>query len=676
MDTQQPPEAFEDEPEIPYRSRTGGRTSNISRLQRLFDAAPWRVVIVSIVLIIWSLQLLTQQSCGRVDVVVAAGGQDGESYKMLTAVKTLLERQSANVKMTVLATRGTEENLRLLRDGNVHLATAQADVSLEDWLSLRTLPSAPNGAGARRKLGFGSANAESPEGGLVAVLFVDKIQLLACGLALEPQQDALTAQGVFSSLIERGVKTTVYLPYEAGGPSGGQYRTFLRVARHYGLHAERDFEFRSLQGEIPLCDRREQNRLVFRVRAEGNAAIQRALNRGWRLVELRNTGSLRLTNRALVHGRLFAGTYRVRHADGPSSPAPPRDLDTVAVRRLLLARRDKALPGWLVRQVAGALNERGTDLARTTTVAPDAMDRFFLNVSGLNSRKALAETGLPLHPEVAVYYDPRLSWFAWLNSNGDGLGFVLGIIGIIASGLEAVRRGIKRWFLSSRKDFADRLVNRATRLMKPTQLAGLSSYHFHVPMRDEPLERRVQTLSDEMETRFGLSAALPSDTLEAVARVSAQTKVNLVLNSVYLLVDAQGRLVILDQLFNDAGQALDDEEISEESFRTVNQAIRAAREAIESDIESNRRQISLHFVQRLMRHVPDGTASGPVFADPNLADADPEDILHEALPILTSPIVFSRESFRTFTDAYHLARPVPLDVSRPAAPSALGEPSA
>ncbi len=640
------------------------RSTSIFRLQRLFDAAPWRVVIVSMVLLAWSISVLAQQSCGRIEILAAAGGRDGESFKMLSAVKTLIERKSRNVRVTILPTRGTEENLRLLREGKVHLATAQADVSLEDWLS-RTAgwgPAAP-----------GPAMSGPRDGGLIAVLFIDKVQLLACGFAPPGRSPdvAMSAQTVFSTLVERGIRAPVYVPYEEGGPSGGQYRTFLRVVEHYGLHPARDFVFKDLRGAIPPCDERERFSLIFKVRAEGNADIQRALNRGWRLAALSNTRSLRLTNRALTYGQIYAGTYRIRRAEGPSVPEPVQDLDTVAVRRFLLGRKDEQFPGWLVRDIAQILNERGPALARTATAASDALDGFFLGASTLNSKAALKDAGLPLHPEVAVYYDPRLSWFAWLNSNGDGLGFVLGIIGILASGLEAVRRAIRQWFLSARKDFADRLVNRATRLMKPTQVAGMSPYHLHVAHRDASLEDRVQALSDEMERRFGVSPGVPAATLEAVERVSAKTTVDHVLNCIYLLVDAQGRLVILDQLFNDAGVALDDEEISEESFRTVNQAIRAAREAIETDIASSRRQISLHFVERLMLHVPDATGAGPIIRGLEPADSGPEDILQEALPILTSPIVFSRESFRTFTDAYHLARPMPVDVSHPTAPSSL-----
>ena len=348
----------------------------------------------------------------------------------------------------------------------------------------------------------------------------------------------------------------------------------------------------------------------------------------------------------------------------PSLPEPTRDIDTVAVRRLLLAREGSGMPGWLVRDITRVLIEQGPKLARTATGATDAMDGVFLGVRALNTRPAIAEVGLPLHTDVAVYYNPGLSWFAWLNSNGDGLGFVLGLLGILASGLEAARRWVARWFVSSRKDLADRLVNEATRLMKPMEQVQVSVGE----AGEGSLGLRVQALSDHMEAKFDIMTIVSSDTLAAVEKISELTRVRVVLECVYQLVDAQGRLKVLEHLFADAGAALDAEEISEESFRTVNQAIRVAKDAIEAEIEGSRRQISLYFVQRLMRLVPDRGGSGPMFGGDG-TDVYPEDILHDALPVLTNPLVFSRESFRTFTDAYHLARPHPPGGTEPVAPA-------
>ena len=631
------------------RSRIGrtviaGSTITVGVLQRIFDAAPWRVVILSVVVMAWSLSVLTQQSCGRVVVSVAAGGKDGESYKMLSAVSRLIQRRHPNVTIKVLATKGTEENLRRLNGGGVELATAQADVALDAWLTRS------------------AATKDAGSGGLMAVLFVDKVQLLACGL---PQKGApFSAQQAFAALAERKTKAVVYLPYEAGGPSGGQYRTFLHLAEHYGLLPHRDFEFRNAEGEVPRCTDRERFNLVFRVRADGNAGVQRALDSGWRLVALQNTGSMRLTSRALVRSEVLAGTYRVKRPGRPSLPEPTRDIDTVAVRRLLLAREGSGMPGWLVRDITRVLIEQGPKLARTATGAADAMDGVFLGVRALNTRPAIAEVGLPLHTDVAVYYNPGLSWFAWLNSNGDGLGFVLGLLGILASGLEAARRWVARWFVSSRKDLADRLVNEATRLMKPMEQVQVSVGE----AGEGSLGLRVQALSDHMEAKFDIMTIVSSDTLAAVEKISELTRVRVVLECVYQLVDAQGRLKVLEHLFADAGAALDAEEISEESFRTVNQAIRVAKGAIEAEIEGSRRQISLYFVQRLMRLVPDRGGSGPMFGGDG-TDVYPEDILHDALPVLTNPLVFSRESFRTFTDAYHLARPHPPGGTEPVAPA-------
>ena len=195
------------------RSRIGrtviaGRTITVGVLQRIFDAAPWRVVILSVVVMAWSLSLLTQQSCGRVVVSVAAGGKDGESYKMLSAVSRLIQRRHPNVTIKVLATKGTEENLRRLNGGGVELATAQADVALDAWLTR-------------------SATKDAGSGGLMAVLFVDKVQLLACGL---PQKGApFSAQQAFAALAEQKTKAVVstYRTKRAGHPAASTERSCI-----------------------------------------------------------------------------------------------------------------------------------------------------------------------------------------------------------------------------------------------------------------------------------------------------------------------------------------------------------------------------------------------------------------------------------------------------------------
>ena len=60
---------------------------------------------------------------------IAAGAPTGDSYLICRALKTVAEKTYPKLRVTVLETPGTVENLRLMEAGTVDLATAQADVS-------------------------------------------------------------------------------------------------------------------------------------------------------------------------------------------------------------------------------------------------------------------------------------------------------------------------------------------------------------------------------------------------------------------------------------------------------------------------------------------------------------------------------------------------------------------
>lgn len=606
------------------------------------DPAPWVLAaLVFVILVAWGALAAYDRFARPAEIVIAAGGRDGESFQIISAMGKLIEARHPNVRVRVRATRGTEENLRLLRAGDADLAAAQADVALEAWL--RPTP-----------------NTEPMDGGVVAVLYEDTVQMLSCapspvlpksqvstptakpGPGLEsaagPRREApaghktrarYTARAALARIVEGWSRAKVYLPYEVAGPSGGQYRTFLRIAKHYGLTEHDSFEFVDDRGRsIPPCDEAEAGNLIFRVRAQGNRGVKQAVNEGWRLVEFLHAGSLPLENRALYRDVIASGTYRAQQPDSPSAPEPDRQVQTLGVRRLLLARCDDSVAGWLVRELAEVLNEAGPALARRAepAAAGERLDRILLNMPALNSIEQLTTLGVPLHPEAAVYYDPRLSWFSKLNDNADGMALLITAAGVFLSAFLATNR-FSVWL---RKHYADELMTDTTRLMTA----------LYPPENGVAPDRMLPHITDVAETvlaRFGQGTAVPEE----------------IRHSVFCLADGQVRMTELDALFTEAGRALAHEEISEESFRTFNEAYKAAREAIENAIETQRRHISLYYVKKLMRFGTDpATTSGPAPA----AGVTLDDLLVDAERVLTDPLVFSRESFRTFTDAYTLAR--------------------
>ena len=123
-------------------------------------------------------------------ITIAAGDKEGESYIISNAIAKVIQKRS-NIRITVLDTGGTKENLELLQQGKAQLATAQADVDTKansSKSSLRTL----------------------------AVLYKDLFQLLV--------RDSNLKQ--FVQLKGK----TVALPVE-----GGQYQSFEKIAKHYRL---------------------------------------------------------------------------------------------------------------------------------------------------------------------------------------------------------------------------------------------------------------------------------------------------------------------------------------------------------------------------------------------------------------------------------------------------------
>src|SRR5580704_10130949 len=127
-------------------------------------------------------------------LTLAAGTSSGESYILGNALKTVVERHNPRIRITLLQTGGTVENLQMLQDGRAQLATAQADIS------------------------------PGPRARALAVLYDDTFQLL---VPKDSQAQSLV------DLRNRRI---------ALAQSGGQYQSFLRVVEHFGLQAA-DFHF-------------------------------------------------------------------------------------------------------------------------------------------------------------------------------------------------------------------------------------------------------------------------------------------------------------------------------------------------------------------------------------------------------------------------------------------------
>jgi chromosome segregation ATPase len=179
-----------------------------------------------------------------------------------------------------------------------------------------------------------------------------------------------------------------------------------------------------------------------------------------------------------------------------------------------------------------------------------------------------------------------------------------------------------------RKDTADNYINQVAYLM------GFGSASQSLSSVDWVAED-IQKL----ETELKLQLKDYQQDLQNLKNYLQQSNspVNLLIDE---LIDWVCKLDLLNTVFDRARTSLSQENISEESFRTFHEAYKTAREFIEDKIEDCQRAISSHYVQRMMHLLEDATAD------------DLNQLRNEAASVLTQNKVFSRESFRTFVEAY------------------------
>lgn len=156
------------------------------------------------------------------------------------------------------------------------------------------------------------------------------------------------------------------MPYEGEGtPSGGQVETFQRIAAYFELYEGKDYQLINDHGlVVPPCDSHQYGNVIFRVRALGNAGIQDALEKEWRLVAIRPLDALCHRNQAFNPSSIPKGTYRVRREPELSKAEPPESLETLEISRVVVARRSESTPDWLIHHLTRALNEEGATLAK------------------------------------------------------------------------------------------------------------------------------------------------------------------------------------------------------------------------------------------------------------------------------------------------------------------------
>jgi TRAP transporter TAXI family solute receptor len=478
-------------------------------------------------------------------LTLAAGDKTGESYIISEAIKKVIERRT-NIQIQVEETRGTTQNIEMLSTGKAQLAMAQVDVAAEE---------------------IGNVSSQSKANiRTVTLLYKDTFQLVV----KNPQINQ------FAQLKGKTI---------ALAATGGQYQSFLTVAKHFGL-SEKDFKITGLDSNdkpIPGYNDRfadkdfRENKAdaVFRVRAIGNKSIANLVNNyQGKLISIPQAEAMKIKQPAFEAAIIPQGAYRGNY------PVPNTNLSTVAISRLLLA--NDQVDANIIRKLIQTIYENRQEIANEIPLDHAEVKPL---ISSISPPKENSGVDIFLHPGAAAFYDKDKPSF--IQEYADYIGLLLTIFLLAFQWI----RQLKLWIEKSKKDEADEYIKSAISLMKAGQ---------------------------------------------------------------YQIGDRQRKL---DKTFDEAAKSLIDERISQESFRTFNEAYKNTKEAIERDkqiaqqaIEKIQRENAAKYIKIVVKLLRYGQQNQSTIVQQKL-----DTILEQVVSDLVLENI-SQESFRTFIEAYKATR--------------------
>jgi TRAP transporter TAXI family solute receptor len=478
-------------------------------------------------------------------LTLAAGDKTGESYIISEAIKKVIERRT-NIQIQVEETRGTTQNIEMLSTGKAQLAMAQVDVAAEE---------------------IGNVSSQSKANiRTVTLLYKDTFQLVV----KNPQINQ------FAQLKGKTI---------ALAATGGQYQSFLTVAKHFDL-SEKDFKITGLDSNgkpIPayndeLADKDFQENkadAVFRVRAIGNRSITDLVNKHQgKLISIPQAEAMKIKQPAFESAIIPQGAYRGNY------PVPNTNLSTVAISRLLLT--NDQVDANIIRKLIQTIYENRQEIANEIPLDNAEVKPL---ISSISPPKENSGVDIFLHPGAAAFYDKDKPSF--IQEYADYIGLLLTIFLLAFQWI----RQLKLWIEKSKKDEADEYIKSAISLMKAGQ---------------------------------------------------------------YQIGDRQRKL---DKTFDEAAKSLIDERISQESFRTFNEAYKNTKEAIERDkqiaqqaIEKIQRENAAKYIKIVVKLLRYGQQNQSTIVQQKL-----DTILEQVVSDLVLENI-SQESFRTFIEAYKATR--------------------
>jgi TRAP transporter TAXI family solute receptor len=248
-------------------------------------------------------------------LTLATGGKTGEYYAFGQALAEVVAQHQPRIKINVIETKGSINNLELLEQNQAQLALIQSNSSV------------------------------SPNVKAVAFLFPEVFHLIAN-----------TESGINSVSDLKGKRIALM-------PSGsGSYQLFWPLSQHYGLTPQ-DFQ------TFPLAPTAAHTALkqgrvdaLFRIIALGNPAVNELLQtEKHRLVPIDQAAALQLFQPTLEASTIPKGTYN------GAIPIPSEDLLVVSVRSVMVTRPN--IEPWVIQEITRILYEARNDLVAKTPQA-------------------------------------------------------------------------------------------------------------------------------------------------------------------------------------------------------------------------------------------------------------------------------------------------------------------
>lgn len=317
-------------------------------------------------------------------LVLATGGKEGEYYAFGEALAQVVARHQPKLQIQVMETEGSLQNQRLLESGQVDLAILQSDTLV------------------------------SPKTEAIALLFPEVFHLIARRSA--QIQSVSDLRGKRIALMPQG---------------SGSYRLFWPLSQHYGL-AETDFVAIPMTSAAAYAALAQgQVDALFRVIALGNPSVRTQLaNPQMQLVPIAQAAALQLTLPALEPAQIPQGTYN------GAVPIPATDLPTVAVRAMLVTRRD--VNASLVYEITRILFEARNDLMEHKPLA-----------AHVQRPDPSRELGISFHAGAQAYYNREEPNF-WVTY-AEPIGVLVSLVVLCISSLWQFRI----WLQGRQKNRAD-----------------------------------------------------------------------------------------------------------------------------------------------------------------------------------------------------------------------------